>query len=1631
VLAIPRLAALAVVFVTALSIPTAGADPITVLWDANPAEEEILGYRVVVSNGSGVVGDYDVGNQTFFVFPDAVAGVQYFFSVTGYNIHGVGDAAEVFGFSDAPPVLANPGNQASLTGESVVLQLGGSDLYGDPLTYGATGLPPGLTLNQNTGLIDGAGVTAGTFAVTVSASDGLLTAEQPFTWYIDGAPPTVAITSPTNQPTYSTASISIALGGTAGDDTAIASVNWVNSRGGTGLATLTSATTWLIPAVTLKVGDNVITITAWDVANRAVTTAITVTLAGIGVPSVVIDNPTSAPTYLTSNATILLSGTASPNLTSMTWASDRGASGVVNHVTPPGANFSLWNRSNLPLQPGVNVITVTARDVNEAVGTAVLTVTLNRAPVVINPGSQSSLRGVAITVPVAASDLDGNPLTWTADGLPPGLAIDSFTGAITGTPTTIGTYLVSVTAFDGIASDAEAFTWTVNPVTVIPTVTAADKTYDGTTTATLTSCTLTGVLAGDLVDCTGIAEFTTATAGADKPVTASGLMLTGPDDGHYVLASTMAGTTAAITPRPVTPVVTAADKPYDGNTVATLTGCTVTGTVAGDVVGCTGAAAFDSPTIGIGKPVTVSGLTLTGAAAGNYVLSTTSATTTASITTPLDATVPTLALTAPTSTGTYATTSETLAVSGTASDNVGVTEVTWTTNRGATGVATGTTAWSITGITLGGGTTVITITAHDAANNTANATLTVTYLPPTAATLIAPTGTIATATPSFTWAAIDGATHYQLWVNDADEDERINVTYTAAAAGCSTVPGTCSVSPGVSLAAGAARWWILPSNSAGAALWGEGLAFTVPTPPDNIAPTVALTAPTTTATYTAISGTLAFSGTASDNVAVTQISWATNLGTSGVASGTSSWSIAAMPLATGTTVITITAHDGAGNSANATLTITYTPSPPGAVTLLAPSGVIATTTPSFSWTALDNATEYQLWVNDATTAAKINITYPAAAVGCGTGSGTCAVSPGITLAPGVARWWIRPSNAVGPGPWGPGIAITVPASPDTTPPTIAITAPAATGTTVAMLTLTGGHTVTNGTVALAGTASDNVGVAQVSWTTDRGATGVATGTTAWTIAAVPVPEGTTVITVTARDAANNTANGTLTITNNTPPGAATLVAPSGSIATTTPSFSWTAVSNASEYQLWVNDATTAARINTTFPAAAVGCGAGTGTCTVSPGVTLAPGVAVWWIRPANAAGAGPWGTALQFTVPAVPDTTVPTIAVTTPTATGTYTATSAALAVSGIAGDNVSVTQVSWSTSGGASGVAAGTTAWSIAAVPLAAGTTVITVTARDAANNTTSAMLTVTFNSLPPGAATLLAPTGTIATATPSFSWTALSNATHYQLWVNDPITAAKINITYPAAAVGCGAGTGTCTASPGVTLAPGVALWWVRPSNGAGPGSWGAALSFSIPAPPDTTMPTVAVTTPTSSGTYTAISGTLAVSGTASDNTGVTQVSWTTDRGGSGVATGTTAWSIAAVPLGAGTTVITVTARDAANNAASRSLTVTYNGLPPGAATLLAPTGTIATATPSFSWTAVSNATEYLLWVNDASTGAKIVTTYTAAAAGCGAGTGTCAVSPGVTLAPGVALWWIRPSNSAGAGPWGTAFSFTVPTH
>ena len=82
------------------------------------------------------------------------------------------------------PILNNPGNQTTPLGSGVSLQLVAADPNGDRLTYSASGLPPGLTLNSTTGLISGVPSTVGSYSVVVTASDGINAASVNFTWTV-------------------------------------------------------------------------------------------------------------------------------------------------------------------------------------------------------------------------------------------------------------------------------------------------------------------------------------------------------------------------------------------------------------------------------------------------------------------------------------------------------------------------------------------------------------------------------------------------------------------------------------------------------------------------------------------------------------------------------------------------------------------------------------------------------------------------------------------------------------------------------------------------------------------------------------------------------------------------------------------------------------------------------------------------------------------------------------------------------------------------------------------------------------------------------------------------------------------------------------------------------------------------------------------------------------------------------------------------------------------------------------------------------------------------------------------------------------------------------------------------------
>ena len=165
----------------------------------------------------------------------------------------------------------------------------------------------------------------------------------------------------------------------------------------------------------------------------------------------------------------------------------------------------------------------------------------------------------------------------------------------------------------------------------------ADKTYDGTTTATAGNVSLVGLVGDQTLAVSGLTGvFSNANAGTDKTVTINaGYTLSDGSNGgkasNYKITSTT--TTATITPKALSVTTDAADKVYDGTTNATVSNAHLSGIVSGDTVLLNSyTAAFIDKNVGTDKSVTFSNAILSGSSATNYTISSTPVATTADIT---------------------------------------------------------------------------------------------------------------------------------------------------------------------------------------------------------------------------------------------------------------------------------------------------------------------------------------------------------------------------------------------------------------------------------------------------------------------------------------------------------------------------------------------------------------------------------------------------------------------------------------------------------------------------------------------------------------------------------------------------------------------------------------------------------------------------------------------------------------------------------------------------------------------------------------------------------------------------------------------------------------------------------------
>lgn len=204
----------------------------------------------------------------------------------------------------------------------------------------------------------------------------------------------------------------------------------------------------------------------------------------------------------------------------------------------------------------------------------------------------------------------------------------SFADKNAGTGKTVSVSGISISGADAgnySFNTSTATTASITPRGLSVSATGVDKEYDGTSAATVTLSD--NRIAGDVfADDYGTAAFGDKNVGTDKPVSVSDISIGGADAGNYSLENISATTTATITARALAVSASGLNKVYDGTVASAVT--LSDDRVAGDMFSDSyTSAVFSDKNVGTGKPVSVSGISISGADAGNYTFNGTASTT--------------------------------------------------------------------------------------------------------------------------------------------------------------------------------------------------------------------------------------------------------------------------------------------------------------------------------------------------------------------------------------------------------------------------------------------------------------------------------------------------------------------------------------------------------------------------------------------------------------------------------------------------------------------------------------------------------------------------------------------------------------------------------------------------------------------------------------------------------------------------------------------------------------------------------------------------------------------------------------------------------------------------------------------
>jgi large repetitive protein len=366
-----------------------------------------------------------------------------------------------------------------------VVATGGNTPYTFSVDTGA--LPIGVTLNTANGRISGTPTEAGSFPVTIRVTDattgGSYFATQAYTLVINA--PTITLSS-TSLPNATIAQAYSASGAP------------ISASGGT--SPYSYAATGLPAGLTINAASGVVsgTPTASGSFNFDVTATDSSTGAGapftgtrsytlvVGAPTIVVSPTNPVLTPVAAGVPVNTQFTAADGVAPYTYSVGAGL--------PPGVTLSGDSLTGTATAVGTYTFTITAQDSSTGAGpyTGQRTYTLNiGAPAITVSGSlPNGQSGVAYGSHTLTASGGTAPYTFADSGnLPAGLTLSS-TGTLSGTPTEVGTFNVTISATDSTAGGSflgsAAFTITIAaPSLSVTTTSLPPMTAGAAYTATL------------------------------------------------------------------------------------------------------------------------------------------------------------------------------------------------------------------------------------------------------------------------------------------------------------------------------------------------------------------------------------------------------------------------------------------------------------------------------------------------------------------------------------------------------------------------------------------------------------------------------------------------------------------------------------------------------------------------------------------------------------------------------------------------------------------------------------------------------------------------------------------------------------------------------------------------------------------------------------------------------------------------------------------------------------------------------------------------------------------------------------------------------------------------------------------